>query len=119
MVDRYSRQPSVPQAKSEDSREFIGLLRTHCKTFGVPEELATDGGSVYVSHDTQQFLSTWGIRHRLSSAYNPHGNLQPEVGVKAVKRLIQDNLWPSGALDNDKFSRAILTYRNTLDRDSG
>ena len=57
MVDRYSGWPSVHQAMSEDSREFIDLLRTHCEMFGVPEELATYGGSDYVSQGTQQFLS--------------------------------------------------------------
>ena len=39
--------------------------------------------------------------------------------VKPMKSLIQDNLGPSGALDNNEFSRAILTYINTLDRYTG
>ena len=58
MVDIYSGWPIVNRAKSADDRELICLLRTHCETFGVPEELASDGGSVYTSHKTWAFLST-------------------------------------------------------------
>ena len=94
-------------------------MRNHCETFGVPEELASDGGSTYTSHRTQEFLKTWGIKHRLSSAYTPHGNLRAEVGVKSMKRLLQGNLGPNGELDTDAFSRALLNYRNTPDRDMG
>ena len=76
MVDRYSSWPIVHKAKSADSKEFIDLLKDYCETSGVPEELASDDGSVYISNQTEQFLSTWGINHRLNSAYNPHVNLR-------------------------------------------
>ena len=36
-----------------------------------------------------------------------------------MKRLIRDNLGPGGSLDNAAFSRALLAYRNTPDRDTG
>merc|ERR1712059_61011 len=77
------------------------------------------GGSTYLSNRTQQFLKTWGIRHRVSSAYTPHGNLRAEMGVKSMKRMLQGNLSPNGELDTDAFSRALLNYRNTPDRDTG
>ena len=75
-VDWYSGWPSIYRAKDADDKELVRLLRTHCETFRVPEELTSDGGSTYTSNRTQQFLSTWGIKHRLSSAYTPHGNLR-------------------------------------------
>ena len=36
-----------------------------------------------------------------------------------MKRLIRENVNLNGSLDNVKFSRAILQYRNTQDRDTG
>ena len=71
-----------------------------------------------MSHATQQFLQTWGVKHRLSSAYHPHSNLCAETAVKTVKRLIADNVSPTGNLNTDSFSAAILNYRNTPDRDT-
>ena len=35
-----------------------------------------------------------------------------------MKRLLKDNISPNGDLENTKFHRALLTYRNTPDRDT-
>ena len=53
----------------------------------------------------------------MSTAYNAQANKRSEVGVKSAKRLIRGNLTQTGELDNDKFARAILNYRNTPLRD--
>ena len=81
--------------------------------FGAPKELASDGATTFMSEITQQFLKTWGIRHRVSSVAFPHSNCRAEVAVKTAKRLIRDNVGPSGSLDTDKFARALMQYRNT------
>ena len=57
------------------------------------------------------------MHHRLSSAYHPHSNQRAELAVKTAKRLIRENVDKSGKLNNDKFSRALLNYRNTPCRD--
>ena len=36
-----------------------------------------------------------------------------------MKRLIRENINLDGSLDSAKFSRAILQYQNTRDRDTG
>ena len=87
--------------------------------YGVPEELASDGASVYVSSRTRDFLKVWGVRPRVSSAYHPHSNLRAETGVKTVKRLIASNTGVGGTLDTDAMAAALLTYRYTPDRDTG
>ena len=56
------------------SKELVSRLRDHVGTFGVMDELATDGASVYKSAETQEFLARFGIRHRVSSTYNLHSN---------------------------------------------
>ena len=42
-----------------------------------------------------------------------------KLGVRAAKRMLRENLTPTGSLDSDRFLRALLTYRNTPDRDTG
>ena len=75
VVDRYSGWPVVTQCKDGSAEELIRLLRSYCCTYGVPEELATDGAQVFVSGALWKLMETLGITHRLSSAYNPHSNL--------------------------------------------
>ena len=87
--------------------------------YGVPEELATDGVTAFVSGTTHKFLEVWGVRHHVSSAYFPHSNLQAETAVKSMKRLITSNTGQKGTLYTDEFSAALLQYRNTPDRYTG
>lgn len=99
----------------------VGLqraFRSLFATFGVPEQLSSDGGPEFSSTSTQSFLQKWGIEHRVSSSYFPQSNGRAEVAVKKAKRLLMDNVSASGSLDNDKFLRALLQIRNTPDPDT-
>lgn len=99
------------------SRGLIKCLRQWFGTFGVPRELSSDGGPEFTAGSTPDFLKSWGVAHRISSAYNPSSNGRAEVAVKAVKRLMRDNLGPGGSLETDRFLRALLEMRNTPDPD--
>ena len=114
VVDRYSNWPTVFRSEN-GATGLVTHLRNMFSTFGIPEELTTDGGPQFTAGVTQQFLKNWGVRHRLSSVANPHANCRAELGVKQVKRIIADNCSPSGSLNVDKFQQAILSYRNAID----
>ena len=114
IVDRFSNWISVHTVKTGAGADtLVKMLRTFFLTYGVSSELASDGGLEFVSSTTQEFLKEWGVHLRLSSAYHPHSNQRAELGVKTAKRFIRDNVDKSGSLDNDKFGRALLYYRNT------
>ena len=117
IVDRYSHWPVVFRAEQDctGSKGLISHLRLMFSTFGVPEEIASDGASEFNSAETRNFLKTWQVYHRLSSVAFPHSNCRAEVAVKQVKRNITDNCSPSGSLNIDAFHKAILSYRNTVD----
>ena len=114
LVDRYSNWP-VLERTSGGAKGLIDSLRRSFVTYGIPDELASDGGPEFTSSSTEKFLNTWGVHHRLSSVAFPHSNCRAEVGVKIMKRLLADNLGPNGELDTDKVQRAILQYRNSPD----
>ena len=74
-------------------------------------------GPEFKSSATSDFLRLWGVKHRISSSYNPQSNGRAEVAVKKVKRFLILCIGPSGSLDNDKFLRGMLQLRNSPDRD--
>lgn len=122
-VDRFSNWPEIikvkPNSANSGSNGLIKSLRKYFATFGVPEEVSSDGGPEFSAKDTKAFFSRWGINHRMSSAYNPRSNGRAEVAVKSMKRLLSDNVSDSGDLDTDRFTRAILQFRNTPDPQNG
>ena len=113
-VDRYSNWPIVEE-NAEGSKGLIAALRRLFVTFGIAEELSSDGGPEFKAGATKTFLKNWGIRHRINSVANPHSNCRAEVGVKTVKRMLVGSTGPGGSLNTDAFQRAMLAYRNTPD----
>ena len=120
-VDRLTGWPDVRQmgGNLRGARGLTSMLRNLFGTFGIPEELTSDGGPEFTAGETQKFFKTYDIHHRLSSVGNPHANQRAEVGVKSMKRLLRNNTDIHGRLDNDKFTRAILQYRNTPEQSTG
>ena len=82
----------------------------------MPDEISTNCGPEFTAFVTQQFLKTWGVEHRVSSAYFSQSNGRAEDTVKAAKRLLIANASPNGNLNNDLL-RALLQLRNTPDPD--
>jgi len=123
IVDRFSNWPHIAKVEqgptTTGAKGLIKALKRTFATFGVPHEMSSDGGPEYVSNETDDFLKRWGVYHRLSSAYNPRSNGRAEVAVKAMKRLLRNNIAPNGSVDTESFTRAILQFRNTPDPSTG
>ena len=121
IADRFSGWPTVQFCgrSTASAGKLIECLRQYFSMHGIPEEIATDGGSTYPAYETQQFLANYGVKHRVSSVAYPHSNQRAELAVKSMKRLCRENTSRDGGLDNDKFLRAVMSYRNTPDRDTG
>ena len=114
IVDRFSGWPIVERS-TNGATGLISNLRSIFVTFGIPDDLTTDGGPEFTASSTKKFLADWGVHHRLCSVAYPHGNSHAEIGVKTIKRAPAGNTQDNGELDCDSFQRAILTYRNTPD----
>ena len=114
-VDRFSGWLIIYHFRpgQATAQRLISICRELFQTYGAPEELSSDGGSVFTSYAFQNFLTTWGVDHRLSSVAYPQSNGRAELAVKSAKRIIHGNTGPDGSLDNDRVARAVLQCRNT------
>ena len=115
VVDQLSSWPWVFDfGRSATTRKLIGAM---CEVFccsGVADVLFTDNGSQFTSNAFQAFLSRWKVQHTTSSPYYAQSNGTAEAAVKSVKKLIR-SCWDfkNQCLDFEKWSSAMLQYRNT------
>ena len=113
IVDRFSYWINIYHFPSTaTATSLLTQLRLLFTSYGVPEEIPTDGGPQFSSSAFRSFLKNWSVSHRPSSARYPQSNGRAELAVKTSKRIILDNTM-RGSLDNDSAVRAILQYRNT------
>ena len=83
------------------------------QVYEAPDELSTNSSPPFTSCIFQEFLTTWCVKHRLSSITYLQSNGQAELTVKTIKRIVNGNTGPQGSLNNDNVAWAILQYRNT------
>ena len=57
IVDRYSNWPIVEKTQ-DGSQGLIAVLRRTFATYGIPDELSSDGGPEFVAHTTRSFCLT-------------------------------------------------------------
>ena len=121
IADRFSGWLSVYYyPRQATSSDLIKSMKEYFCTFGVAEQLSSDDGPQFRSHNFKQFLKTWGVaEHRVSSAYNPHSNLRAETAVRSSKRILMDNTKSDGSPDWDRVTRALMNHRNTPDSEYG
>ena len=113
LVDRHSGMLSVHATSFKGARELLRILRLHCQKNGIPREVCSDGSSIFMAHQVQDFFKRYNIAHRVSSAGHPHSNNRGELAVKSLKRMLRDYVSGSGCLDSDAITQALLSHANT------
>ena len=96
----------------------IKILREQfCRT-AVPDIIWSDQGRQFMSHEFQEFLNDWGIRHKTSSPRNPQSNGKVESAVKSMKNLITSNI-KTRSIDQNSILKGLIQYRNTPSQRDG
>lgn len=119
-ADRFSGWTEVASTKPDATAStVISIFRRYFINFGVPEEIATDGGPPFGSSEFISFLKSWNTAHRKSSVGYPQSNGRAEAAVKCMKRILTTNVSQSGSIDTDEIAKALLLHRNTPAPDMG
>jgi hypothetical protein len=89
-VDRLSKMVRLaPCKKNMDAPEYAQLFLQHVfRSHGVPRQLVSDRGSLFVSQFWQAFLKLLGTTSAMSSAYHP----QSDGNTERVNRVMEDVL---------------------------
>ena len=76
IVDRFSGWIILYHFQSTQlkSNSLINACREIFTNYGAPEEISTDGRPQFIAQAFQQFLQSWNVEHRNSSAHYPQSN---------------------------------------------
>ena len=63
-----------PNSENSGSKGLCNAFRQVFQTFGVPDEITSDGGPEFIALETLEFYKKWAVHHHLSPSYFPQGN---------------------------------------------
>ncbi len=83
LVDIYTRRMLVTVSKTPKTEAVLGLLRIGIKAWGVPENLRTDNGSDFISHQFKRALSALAIHQDITDPFSPEqkGTVERHIGT--------------------------------------
>lgn len=115
LVDAYSRWIEAHMVPSITTEVTIKTLRQIFSIHGLPEQLVSDNGPAFTSHDFNEFMKRNGIRQSLTAPYHPRSNGLAERAVQTFKSTIKKLEGPL----LERIPRFLLQYRITPQTTTG
>ena len=89
VIDSHSKWLEVKHMTSTTSQRTIAVLRDLFSSYGLPEEVVSDNGPQFVSHDFTNFMKMNGMKHTLTPPYHPASNGAAERSVPILKQALR------------------------------
>ena len=93
LIDSHTKWIEVFKMHLTTSTKTIDILRDLFAAHGLPEEVVSDNGPQFTSHEFREFLRLNGIKQTLVPPYRPASNGAAERSVGLLKQaLLKDVL---------------------------
>ena len=102
--DLHSKWPEVATTSVVISTTVIHTLQELFTRWEIPEVIITDNGPQFISFQFNDFLQHLGIKHRLTTLYNPQTN----GGIERFNRVMKEGVKSSMA-EGSTFPDAVRT----------
>lgn len=100
-IDRFSRWPEVhPLEEITATSVVTAFLTSWISRFGVPAIIITDRGRQFNSTIWSEFSKTFGIQHKMTTAYHPQCNGMVERFNRDIKTSLRATGEPNNWLDH-------------------
>ena len=116
-LDRYSGLLRVYLTADKTMKSTAKGVEKWMHTYGIPKEVRSDGGPCY-GKEFSEWCKSMGIRHCLSSAYNPQSNGSAEKGVGQIKNLLE-KMGRKGVLNQDELNKLVFKLNSHVTSGQG
>ncbi|XP_048577062.1 uncharacterized protein K02A2.6-like [Nematostella vectensis] len=107
-VDYYSGFFEVDRLEGKTAKEVIRKIKPHVARHGIPDQIMSDNGPPFDSHEFRQFTNSYRIEHVTSSPGYAQSNGKVENAINTAK-----NLMKKATESNKDPYLALLDWRNT------
>lgn len=111
VVDSYSKWMEVFPMEPTTAAVTIVAIRNLFARYGLPEEVVSDNGPQFISHDFKNFLKENCVKHTLCPPYHPASNGLAEKHVQTFKRIWKK--YEGNKPVDHKVADILFHYRNT------
>ena len=115
-LDAYSKWLDVQPINSITSETTIAKLKDIFATHGIPQKIATDNGTSFISSTFKAFLEQNGVKHICSAFYYPSSNGLAERAVQTFKQSLRQI--PEGSV-REKLAKFLFKYQITPHSSTG
>ena len=115
VIDAQSKWLDVQIVSSTSAECTISKLRSIFTVHGLPEQIVSDNGSGFTSHEFRQFLASNGIQLIHTSPYHPSSNGLAERAVQTFKNTVKKLAGPMEL----RLSKFLFRYRVTPQTTTG
>ena len=116
VVDAYSKWVEAVRVTNATATATVTVMRRLFATHGIPETLATDNGTQFISEEFEQFLSNNNVEHVQTAPKHPSSNGLAERAVQTVKRGVKKT---SGSSLEMRMQKFLMSYRITPQSTTG
>ena len=109
-IDYYRKWPEIAKLDNLSSKNTIMYMKRQFSRYGIPDEVVSDNGPQFSSHEFETFSNDCGFKHITSSPHFAQSNGQCEKTVGTIKNVVIKSKYPY---------KALLAYRNTKIDDIG
>ena len=106
-MDAYSRYPVVHMLKTTRLTDLKKALNSTIRTHGRPDQIWSDGGPPYNSHEWKRWVREWGIQPKRTTPAHP-----PERFNRNLKMVIH-TAYTSGLDLEEEVNKYVAAYRST------
>ena len=106
-IDAHSKWIEVEILSNVTSETTIDKLREMFARYGLPEQLVSDNGTQFTSHEFVEFTKQNGIKHTFIAPYHPRSNGQAERFVQTFKQFFKAE---GNGFVKQKLARFLLRY---------
>ena len=88
-IDYYTKWPEMAKLDNLSRNNATMYIKSQFSRYGVPDEVVSDNGPQFSSHEFEKFKEDYGFKHITSSPHFAQSNGQCEKTVGIVKNISQ------------------------------